>query len=164
MNWQRKMESTEISILHIRSGLPLQDRLPVWQEARQLTPVVFNYQFLALNFAPFVLSFCCFKANPAQQQSVSGRWLPFLMDSCPHLKNQHRKCLQKILTCFACGVWTWVIEVLWEEVLYPQSCQTSNRLVAAETEMSIVASKRSPAPSSTGKEIMVATRVDDINH
>lgn len=70
------MESTGISVLQIRSGLPLQDRLPVWHDAKQLTLMVFNSQFLALNFASFVLLFCCSKANPAQQQSVSGRWLP----------------------------------------------------------------------------------------
>lgn len=100
-----------ISILHIRQDFPLQNRLPVWRQARQLTPVVFNSQLL-----PFVLSFCCSKANPAQQQSGSGRWLPCPMDSCPHLKSRHHNCLQKFLMCFACGVWTQVKEVLQEDV------------------------------------------------
>lgn len=44
-------------ILHIRLGLPLQNRLLTRQEARQLTPVVFNFQFLALNYASFALNF-----------------------------------------------------------------------------------------------------------
>lgn len=48
--------------------------------------------------------------------------------------------------------------------LYPQSCQTSNRLAAAETETSMVGFKGSPVPSSTGKEIVVATRAGDIHH
>lgn len=111
MNWWRRTENTVISILHIRQDFPLQNRLPAWRQARQLTPVVFNSQLL-----PFVLSFCCSKANPAQQQSGSGRWLPCLMDSCPHLKSRHHNCLQKFLMCFACGVWTQVKEVLQEDV------------------------------------------------
>lgn len=118
MNRYRKMESTEISILHIRSGLLLQDRLPLWQEERQLTPVVFNSPFFALNLPFFVLLFCCSKADPAQQQSVSGRWLLLLMDSCPYLQNQH--CRWNSENSNVLCLWSLnagpVVEVLWKEV------------------------------------------------
>lgn len=50
------------------------------------------------------------------------------------------------------------MEVLREEVCTPRAVKP------AETEMSMVGSKRNPAPSSTGKEMMVATRAGDIHH
>lgn len=89
----------------------------MWQEERQLIPVFFNSPFFALNLAFFVLSFCCSKADLAQQQSVSGRWLLLLMDSCLYLQNHCKwnqkikstaNGIQKILMCFAYGVWTQV--------------------------------------------------------
>lgn len=44
-----------------------------------------------------------------------------------------------------------------ERRLYPLICQTSNRLTEAEAEISMSGSKRCTVPSSTRKEMMVAT-------
>lgn len=66
-------------ILHIRLGLPPQDRLPVQQQARQLTPVGFNSQFLALSYASFALNFAApvpiqLNRNQCPADDFPSRW------------------------------------------------------------------------------------------
>lgn len=84
------------------------------------------------------------------------------MDSCPHLENKY-KFLQKILVFSASGIWTWVMEVLREEVCTLRAVEPAADLLQEKQKCQKEATKGS-CSFATEKQVMVTAMEGDIHH